>query len=856
MTMIEYLDFDLRITSSPTGYRAQVLCAPAGEASDEFTLPFSNDEIEIFRLRVGRSTQGTRRMESQELSAAKTFGGKLFRAAFGGNVQSCFRSSLEQAVAQNKGLRLRLRLTDAPELADLPWEYLYNPDLNRFFGLSVETPIVRYLDLPTQIKPLAIRPPLRLLVMIASPSDYPTLAVEEEWRQLQDALAGLLRKQIVAIDRLDPPTLPALRARLRANGYHAFHFIGHGAFDENVQDGLLLMEDASGRGKAVPGQLLGALLHDERTLRLAVLNACEGGRASRTDPFAGVAQSLLQQEIPAVIAMQFPITDEAAAAFSREFYAAVAVGLPVDAALAEARKAILTDVSDVEWGKPVLYLRAADGRVFDIAGPITQPASDPRAGPQPSAQRLAELYDQALGYYYTDQWGPAIQALQEILALQPDYEDAANKLTAATRQQTLMENYTAGQHAYQAGAWAEAVHWLEAVVTLEPGYHDAGTLLAEARRRHNLAELYAEAQRVFKTSNWQAVLNIGERIAALAPDYPDPDGLVATARERLAAEGQEHRAAGAYRQGLRYLDAKMWAEAVAAFEQAEAAVPGYQQAADLAARTRQTLADQKAAAERAARAEALYRQAAQALKAGQVSEAIGHLEALEQASPGYKEAEALLTRARMTLAEQQAAAELAARAETLYRQATQALKANKLAEAISHLEALDKMAQGYRDTEKLLAQARQRLAQRVAAEQRQAQVSDAYRRANEALAARDWDTAGTLLMQVQTLEPDYRDVARKLVEAREQGALAARFSRAVAHLQAGQWAEAVGALREIVAQAPNYVDPVYGSAVGLLTQALQQKERAELPPPPARRDRPKPPDEAARPRGKPKDIPR
>jgi hypothetical protein len=64
--------------------------------------------------------------------------------------------------------------------------------------------------------------------------------------------------------------------------------------------------------------------------------------------------------------MQFEITDEAAITFAQEFYGAVADGYPVDAALAEARKAIFTQGNGLEWGTPVLYLRAPDGRVFDV----------------------------------------------------------------------------------------------------------------------------------------------------------------------------------------------------------------------------------------------------------------------------------------------------------------------------------------------------------------------------------------------------------------------------------------------------------------------------------------------------------
>jgi hypothetical protein len=99
---------------------------------------------------------------------------------------------------------------------------------------------------------------------------------------------------------------------------------------------------------------------------LAVLNACEGARSGRTDPFAGTAQSLVQQGIPAVLAMQFEITDEAAIVFSQVLYEAVSDGYPLDAATAEARKAVHAGPNPVEWATPVLYLRTPDGRIFDL----------------------------------------------------------------------------------------------------------------------------------------------------------------------------------------------------------------------------------------------------------------------------------------------------------------------------------------------------------------------------------------------------------------------------------------------------------------------------------------------------------
>src|SRR5271165_3447707 len=272
----------------------------------------------------------------------------------------------EQSRSAKRRLRLRLRIGDAPELNDVPWEYLYNASLNQFLSLSEYTPLIRYLELPRRIRPLTIDARLEILAMISSPSDYPQLDVEQEWSRLNDALMAPIDKNQVRLSRLAEAKLSMLQRELRRSEYHVLHFVGHGGFDQGTQDGALVLHDEAGRGRLVTAERLGTILRDHRSLRLVVLNACEGARSSRTDPFAGVAQTLVQQGIPAVIAMQFEITDKAAVVFAHEFYAAIADDYPVDAALGAARKAIFADENETEWGTPVLFLRAPDGRLFSV----------------------------------------------------------------------------------------------------------------------------------------------------------------------------------------------------------------------------------------------------------------------------------------------------------------------------------------------------------------------------------------------------------------------------------------------------------------------------------------------------------
>ena len=534
MPALKYLDFDLLIERvRKRVYRARVLASPAGQAMGELRLPFSDLELENFILKISRTRRGVRRLDSPEMQAARLFGGKLFDSVFAGELLACLRRSLDEAEGQGGGLRLRLRLNDAPELVNLPWEFLYHTALNRFLSLSAGTPIVRYLELPERIRSLAVSPPLRVLVMIASPSDYPALDADREWANLQTALGDLERRGLVALEQTETASLLALQYQLRRGDYHIFHFIGHGGFDEQAQDGSLLLEEARGRSRPVSGQHLGTILHDQRALRLAVLNACEGARTGRSDPFAGVAQSAVQQGLPAVIAMQFEVTDAAAITFAREFYTAVAEGFPVDAAMAEARKAIYALGNDVEWGTPVLYLRAPDGQIFDLASPTTS-----RPGYPPATRQLQQLSDALLGAF------PERVGLERMLRLQ-----LGKNLNSIATTGSLQNDVFKLLQAAEAEGWAAEL--LAAALRDNPGNAqlqalagqpaskpaEAGGARAqehEAPPAAQAAAAYEQAAQLLKAGRWQAAQAKMDEIRALDPGFEDRLGIAEIARQASA----------------------------------------------------------------------------------------------------------------------------------------------------------------------------------------------------------------------------------------------------------------------------------------------------------------------------------
>lgn len=384
---LQYEDFDLLIEHTGDGYRARVLDSPAGEALATLTL---TPTLTAIQSALGAGWQ----VEELDAAHAKVWGEALYAALFPGEVETTFLRSLDAVKRNGRSLRVRLHLADVPELARLPWELTYAPSLGRYLALSTSTPLVRYMALGAAVPRLPAPPPLTLLCVLADPADLaPRLDVEAEWRQVRDAVAPLLANGVVTMARLEPPTVEALRLQLRRTPVHLLHFVGHGWADRTLQQSGLVFEDAVGNAALVDAETLGVILEGDAALRLVFLNACAGARAAEHDAFQGVAQQLVRQGTPVVVAMQFDIVSERAAMLAQEFYRALADGYPAEAALTEARKALFSADAAPDWATPVIFTRAFDNRLVETPSSVVQDIAPapPNLPRQPFEPAMVEI---------------------------------------------------------------------------------------------------------------------------------------------------------------------------------------------------------------------------------------------------------------------------------------------------------------------------------------------------------------------------------------------------------------------------------------------------------------------------------
>jgi WD40 repeat protein len=315
----------------------------------------------VMRLDAGDSLNRGRRTAAQVLasmgsrgspegeSSLRELGQALFTALLGDEqVRSVYRGSAANAARRQEELRIALRI-DVPELAELPWECMYDDTegayicrlhlVTRVLGVAAPSPVVR--------------PPLRMLAVISAPRDFPSLDAEKERDQVMSALARPVNDGLIDVTWSAEATWAGLQETLLDGPWHVIHFIGHGGFDPTSTETFLVLTEPDGRSAPVEISRFADLLRQGRpTPRLVVLN---------TNNSALGAVALVRSGIPAVVGLQYEISDDAAIAFSRGFYAALARGRALDQAVSGGRVGILgLRHRSLEWAAPVLYTRGGD----------------------------------------------------------------------------------------------------------------------------------------------------------------------------------------------------------------------------------------------------------------------------------------------------------------------------------------------------------------------------------------------------------------------------------------------------------------------------------------------------------------
>ncbi|MEM7578395.1 MAG: CHAT domain-containing protein [Cyanobacteria bacterium P01_A01_bin.80] len=339
-------------------------------------------------------------------------GAEIYKSLFPvGEPRELLQRMLAKCDSQEQ-LHIQLGFSDKIEkrsrLPDYPWELAY--DQNRFLveRQVVFSRFIGFLETTPKLSPVD-----RINILLVSSSAFDeemelSPLGNQEQRAVLRALKIAEDKSTIQVKQLKSPTFKELGDYLTENtGEQApniIHFDGHGLFGQRCDrcrtihkkirvescrkcgqsltnktpQGYLLFAPGEGEWEQsadyVSAREIGNLLQkisseqaEEYGVRLVVLSACKTSFALANESlFNGLAQNLIQHQVPAVLAMQYNVTVDGATAFTERFYRAIGSDKSLITAVSLGQNAM--GIEGNQWYRPVLYLRCNEnegGLLFD-----------------------------------------------------------------------------------------------------------------------------------------------------------------------------------------------------------------------------------------------------------------------------------------------------------------------------------------------------------------------------------------------------------------------------------------------------------------------------------------------------------
>jgi len=310
------------------------------------------------------------------LAGLKELGGRLHSRLFADGLKTLY------AEAERGTAPLRVRFcVDAHEAdaAAIPWEAIYQEEVDRFLSASSPNALVRYVKSQEPIPGLKLDPPLNVLVVAPKGAGARLRAFVETFEQLREELPGVF----------DYNTFeggPAAFKKALSEGlYHVIHFLGAaGCGGEDVAD-YFVLDAAAGASGSLPAESFAELVTGGQCVKLVVFDCPAAGTDGSWPPLARAANRLVRAGLPAVVAMQFPAGESASQIFARELYSRLCAGAEagrIDAAVTQARERVRALCEDsADFAAPALFLGAEHGLIFYFERESEAGAAGEEGGP-------------------------------------------------------------------------------------------------------------------------------------------------------------------------------------------------------------------------------------------------------------------------------------------------------------------------------------------------------------------------------------------------------------------------------------------------------------------------------------------
>jgi hypothetical protein len=277
-------------------------------------------------------------------------------------------------------VRIRMSFVDAPDLSALPWEFVHLEGDAPFF-LAAETSLTlgRYLD--GRARPetdfLSADNKLRVLFLVALP-DWTEFDDERaEMQRLTNELSQhgetSERMQLVRYEGWNHEQVARKLREFRAGDDGGRVDVVHlMALFKRDDDHKIFLPDEFGKWEWTNAdQVVDALTDDpDNRPSLVILHLCdwhEHDAANAPEHFEQLAPAFIRKEIPAVLAMQYPMRLREGRDFVPSLYRRLAAGMTIGAAVQACRSdQVKLRHRNRYFGTPVLYMQSkVDGRLVE-----------------------------------------------------------------------------------------------------------------------------------------------------------------------------------------------------------------------------------------------------------------------------------------------------------------------------------------------------------------------------------------------------------------------------------------------------------------------------------------------------------
>jgi CHAT domain-containing protein len=322
----------------------------------------------------------------------KLLGRQLWSLVLDNKVGKQLVSALEEARPGRK-LRVSISFVGSDQLVKgLPWEFLYRPtsqdsqngDFVSASGDLVLSRVIRSTNQSFGLRSVPQNEQLGVHFVLAMPEDS---VFGDEYHRA-NGMVRLLDQSLDGVAAVSdgrwPPDQPWAVAEIPAD---ILHIVGVCRGSVGAPKLFYASSDSEHGEWREPDQLL-ALLREyapsgdkPRGTQLVVLQLCDWRTDDASDNFERLAPQVIEQGIPAVLAMQYPLGAKEVRSHIVGFYRNLANGDTVGEAVQALRGSLRQKQNSRWFGAPVLYLRGADGPLRGRPGP---PVIEAR--PQTAAQ--------------------------------------------------------------------------------------------------------------------------------------------------------------------------------------------------------------------------------------------------------------------------------------------------------------------------------------------------------------------------------------------------------------------------------------------------------------------------------------